>query len=266
MKPFLKISLSVLSLVSTFASAQNPAIQHIIVVVQENRTPDDLFQDSNLINAGADIVPISTGGLCGATSVSLRPRPLADCADPNHNHNNGWLPSYDNGKMDGACTTVMGYGFNKCPPSNPSYLCPTNNKGALDCTEYAYVSDPAIQPYWDIAEKYGYANYMFQTNQGPSFPAHQFLLAGSSAPDAWGIPYYTYFAAENMEKKLNNIDQVDDAGCAAIKGQLVPLVSPTQDESTTIYPCFEHATLTDLLDQNQPQILQRSGQVHLDGP
>jgi hypothetical protein len=107
---------------------------------------------------------------------------------------------------------------------------------------------------------------MFQTNQGPSFPAHQFLLAGSSAPDAWGIPYYTYFAAENMEKKLNNIDQVDDAGCAAIKGQLVPLVSPTQDKSTTIYPCFEHATLTDLLDQNQPQILQRSGQVHLDGP
>lgn len=120
MKPFLKISLSLLSLVATFAFAQNPAIQHIIVVVQENRTPDDLFQDSNLINAGADIVPISTGGKCGTASVSLRPRPLADCADPNHNHNNGWLPSYDNGKMDGACTTVMGYGFNKCPPSNPS--------------------------------------------------------------------------------------------------------------------------------------------------
>src|SRR5207244_8381232 len=30
-------------------------IQHVIVVVQENRTTDNLFQDQNLINAGADI-------------------------------------------------------------------------------------------------------------------------------------------------------------------------------------------------------------------
>jgi hypothetical protein len=91
---------------------------------------------------------------------------------------------------------------------------------------------------------------MFQTNQGPSFPAHQFLLSGTSAPDAWGIPYYTYFAAENTEKTINNINPVDDGGCAALTGQLVPLVSPTQDESTSQYPCFEHNTLTDLLDQN----------------
>ena len=38
---------------------------------------------------------------------------------------------------------------------------------------------------------------MFQTNQGPSFPAHQFLFGGTSAPsaadDAAGI-----FASENM--------------------------------------------------------------------
>ena len=231
---------------ATFAYTQQGTIQHIIVVVQENRTPDNLFQDQNLINAGADIVPISTGGLCGkTTSVALNPRPLADCANPNHNHNVGWLPSYDGGKMDGACTTTVGYGF-PCPPSVGPYMCPQpNSKNATDCTEYAYVSDPAIRPYWDIAEKYGYANYMFQTSQGPSFPAHQFLLSGSSQPEAWGIPFYTYFAAENMDSGLTQ-----DAGCDAASGETVRIVSPTQDESTKVPPCFEHATLTDLLDQN----------------
>jgi hypothetical protein len=95
---------------------------------------------------------------------------------------------------------------------------------------------------------------MFQTSQGPSFPAHQFLLSGTSAPaqDGSGIPDYTYFAAENM---FNG--NVDDAGCAASTGQLDQLVSPSGDESAKVYPCFEHPTLTDLLDQNQPRITWR---------
>ena len=131
-------------------------------------------------------------------------------------------------------------------------MCPPNSENAIDCSEYAYVSDPAVAPYWQIAEDYGYANYMFQTNQGPSFLAHQFLLSGTSAPDSTQSPDYTYFAAENPYYKINGIPAADDAGCAAQKGQPGPLVSPTQDESTLIYPCFEHPTLTDLLDQNKP--------------
>ena len=31
-------------------------IQHVVVIFQENRTPDDLFQDPVLISHGADIV------------------------------------------------------------------------------------------------------------------------------------------------------------------------------------------------------------------
>src|ERR1700674_4089579 len=76
---------------------------------------------------------------------------------------------------------------------------------------------------------------MFQTNQGPSFPAHQFLLSGTSAPDSTQNPDYTYFAAENPYYTINGINPADDAGCAALTGQMVPLVSPTQDESTKKY-------------------------------
>jgi phospholipase C len=50
------------------------------------------------------------------------------------------------------------------------------------------------QPYFAIATNYGFANYMFQSNEGPSFPAHQFLFTGTSAPTA---PPNLYFAAEN---------------------------------------------------------------------
>jgi hypothetical protein len=41
-----------------------------------------------------------------------------------------------------------------------------------------------VDPYLQLATQYGWANYMFQTNQGPSFPAHQFLFGGTSAPSA----------------------------------------------------------------------------------
>jgi hypothetical protein len=39
-----------------------------------------------------------------------------------------------------------------------------------------------VAPYVTMAQQYGWANFMFQTNQGPSTPAHQFIFAGTSAP------------------------------------------------------------------------------------
>lgn len=257
MKLFAAISFLLISLGATFSSAQNSAIQHVIVVIQENRTPDNLFQDPNLIADGADIVAKTTGGKCGSVAVQLQPRSLGpDCVNPDHNHNTGWLPSYDSGNMDGACK--LGFG-KTCSPGGPA--CPNTNYP--HCPQYAYVdnSTGTIQPYWDIAEKYGYANYFFQTSQGPSFPAHQFLLSGSSQPDGMHNPDYTFFAAENMGKN-NGIDPMQDAGCAATTQQTVLIVSPPplkppQNEVDSIYPCFEHPTLTDLLDNNQPAITWR---------
>lgn len=45
-----------------------------------------------------------------------------------------------------------------------------------------------LDTYFHIASQYGFANWMFQTNQGPSFPAHQFLFSGSSAPIYLQLP------------------------------------------------------------------------------
>jgi phospholipase C len=89
-----------------------------------------------------------------------------------------------------------------------------------------------------MAEQYTFADRMFQTNQGPSFPAHQFIISGTSAPTATS----NLFAAENP------VGGGRIAGCIAPPAETVEMVDPTGTESSTMYPCFEHATLTDLLD------------------
>jgi phospholipase C len=86
---------------------------------------------------------------------------------------------------------------------------------------------------------------MFQTNQGPSFPAHQFLFGGTSAPsaedDAAGI-----FASENMGN-TNGVGFQGVAGCIALATTFVKVITPPGVENRQIYPCFEHQTMGDLL-------------------
>jgi phospholipase C len=106
---------------------------------------------------------------------------------------------------------------------------------ALRRTAFSYVEPSDVRPYFELAEKYTFADRMFQTNQGPSFPAHQFIISGTSAPTADS----RLFAAENT---------VGEAGCTAPLRSFVFMIDPTGNETTKQYPCFEHPTLTDLLN------------------
>jgi hypothetical protein len=78
----------------------------------------------------------------------------------------------------------------------------------------SYVQKSDVQPYFDLATGYGFANYMFQTNEGPSFPAHQFLFTGTSAPVAPTNNYYLDFVADNAPKKEGFLD----SGCPYTDG------------------------------------------------
>jgi phospholipase C len=102
-----------------------------------------------------------------------------------------------------------------------------------------------VTPYITMATQYGWANYMFQTNQGPSFPAHQFLFGGTSAPsaadDAAGI-----FASENMST-TGLAGANGAAGCTAPSTTTVEVINPTGGENSKTYPCFEHQTMADIL-------------------
>ena len=60
--------------------------------------------------------------------------------------------------------------------------------------QFMYINPAEVQPYFQLAEQYTFGDRMFQTNQGPSFPAHQFIISGTSAPTATS----DLFAAENL--------------------------------------------------------------------
>jgi phospholipase C len=199
-------------------------IQHVVVVFQENRTPDNLFQDPNLIARGADIVQSGTNSL--GQTIPLTPLALAGNYSPDHSHSS-FVKMYDGGKMDGADKIPVHCAPNVtgCPPPHP---------------QFASVSPPDVAPYFQLAEQYTFADRMFQTNQGPSFPAHQFIISGTSAPTTKS----NLFAAENP-------NGVGNAGCIAPTGEFVFMIDPSGDESSRQYPCFEHPTLTDLLDAKQ---------------
>jgi phospholipase C len=221
----------------TTSTISNPPpsskIKHVVVIFQENRSTDNLFGgDQALIAAGADLASSGLNSL--GQTIPLTPVALANDYDTNHAHN-AFVQMYDNGKMDGADLIKV-----QCSP------------GATDCPDpnlqFKYVQASDVAPYYALAEQYTFADHMFQTNQGPSFPAHQFILSGTSAPTASS----NLFAAENPQMLGGGqIGIDDDTGCTAPSSQFVRLIDPSGDETQTQYPCFDHPTLTDLLEKAQ---------------
>jgi len=218
----LGISAALLSLNGCGAGSRGGTIQpgnieHVVVIFQENRTPDNLFHDPVLMGRGADIA--SSGLNSQGQTIPLAATSLGVGYDLSHAHS-AFTAMYDGGKMDGADQVTVYCKVTNCPPPNPQYM---------------YVQASDVAPYFQLAEQYTFGDRMFQTNEGPSFPAHQFILSGTSAPTATS----NLFASENT-----NIG----TGCAAPSGAWVALIDPSGDESSRIFPCFEHPTLTDELD------------------
>jgi phospholipase C len=209
-------------------------IQHVVIIFQENRTPDNLFHDQNLINAGAEIA--SSGVNSKGVTIPLGQIDLGtngsnpDNYDLSHAHSAFEKMCDPNAStnvcaMDGAdlISVGCGPGVTGCAPPNPQFM---------------YVNPADVQPYFQMAEQYTFADRMFQTNQGPSFPAHQFIISGTSAPAVGS----NLFVAENP----SGTGTGTSAGCIAPPTETVSVIDPTGSESP-IYPCFDHPTLTDLL-------------------
>jgi phospholipase C len=249
------------------ASAQIPypnPINHVIVIDQENRTIDNLFGSNSprnkfylpglnvatsglawsFVNGKKTVFTVQSVALPLSSVVGSGGSIEADDYDPNHSHSL-WVAACDAPHKTDPSNLCAMDGFN-----NVSVTC---DKGVTGCPgpaypTYAYVRYHDVVPYFQIAAQYGYANYMFQTNQGPSFPAHQFIFGGTSQPGNGPEP--DWFVAENNESNIST-----DYGCAASASALVQLVNPaTQDLKTAVFPCFNHQTLADVFAAAQPQI------------
>ncbi len=185
---------------STVSPIAGSPIQHIIVIMQENRSFDNLFNGF----PGADT---AQSGMDNGKLIPLKPVSLGDSRDLEHSHLR-WWQDWDNGNMDGFAQSG----------ASPRTL------------PYSYVPEKDVETYWNLARQYVLGDRMFQANTGPSFVAHQYMIAGQSA-----------HVAENPSGSK--------WGCDAAPGTTADLLGPNGTVLPGVFPCFDYQTIADLLDQ-----------------
>jgi phospholipase C len=139
------------------ASLPGRFIKHVVVIVQENRSFDNLF-------AGFPGADTATSGLThSGARISLHPITFSEVT-LGHVYQTAMI-EYDKGKMDGFDLVRASSVVRQKPGTIP----------------YAYVERSLVQPYWTMAEQYALADHFFATEWGASFTAHQDLIAGTTA-------------------------------------------------------------------------------------
>jgi uncharacterized repeat protein (TIGR01451 family) len=255
------------SIQTQIGTSGNGKIQHIVIIFQENRTPDNLFQglcippygSASACGTGQNQFNIQSYGYVGTTKVALTPVSLVTDYDQSHGHD-GFLNDCN---WNGTECAMNGWNADQCSPSDN---CPANPQ--MQYVEPSVSGVYTLQPYLTMAQTYTFNDNMFQTNQGPSFPAHQYILSGTSAvclPGATDCPSGTTsvdYVAGNPESDTR-ADGSAGAGCLAPPGSILNLIDTSQP-----FPngnlleldgneCFEHPTLTDLLDNAVPALTWR---------
>lgn len=196
--------------------ASSGKIKHVVIIFQENRTPDNLFHGL----PGADIA--STGVDSRGRVVPLAPVGLRTNYDVYHSHR-AFATAYNRGRMNGFDKEGVVCTFGQCPGATP----------------YAYVPPSQVTPYFAMAEQYTFADRMFQTNQGSSFPAHQYIISGTST----NAPGSSLKAAESPIYRGSV-----DGNCDGSPMSRVTMIDQSGFENITMWPCFDHQTLFDRLD------------------
>lgn len=190
-------------------------IRHVIVMVQENRTLDNLFASSILAHGGpypgADASQVA---VVDGERIALKPVPLEDPSDPSHSHSS-LLEEWDRGRMDGFARDRV-WTAPGLPKPEPGF-------------EYGYVPDYETTIYHLLAAHYALADENFAPRLVPTFPSHYTLatarsrIAGNPNSDIWG--------------------------CDASPGTTVPIFGSGEAVVTPgAFPCFDEPTIADLLD------------------
>ena len=213
--------------IATGGPVAGSPIQHVIVVIQENRTMDNLFYGY----PGANVT--KTALTSAGTTVSLAPVPFEAPYDPSHTHEN-LQKEYNGGAMNGFDQDQIDY--------NPAQA-PKPPAGV----PLGFVPPNETVPYFLLASIYGLADNMFASKQVASFPGHQSLIAGQT------------IAGNNPSDTSNPTVWGCDSSAGATAPSFVPgsetLAAPGGP------PCYDYQTLGDLLDAKTVSWKYYSGKV-----
>ncbi|HLZ70384.1 MAG TPA: alkaline phosphatase family protein [Dehalococcoidia bacterium] len=168
------------------AAAQPVPLQHVIVIMQENRSFDSYFGTF----PGADGIPMQNG----VPSVCLPDPQSGTCVAPYHDANdqNAGGPhgatdardDVDGGKMDGFIARQQAGRRLSCNGANN----PACTEGGTLPDVMGYRDAREIPNYWAYAQNFVLQDRMFEPNASWSLPAHLFTVSGWSARCASGDP------------------------------------------------------------------------------
>jgi phospholipase C len=186
-------------------------IQHVVYIIQENRSFDNLFQGY----PGADTV--SSGKDSHGKTIELQPYPLGHPYDIDHSVHAMFQACHGTGKLPGTDCKMDGFDqeWSLGGPKHPQYV---------------YAPYKQVKPYWDMAREWVVGDRMFQSQLDESFIAHQYVIAAQAA-----------FAADLPSGRW---------GCGGGKFDVLDTITKERvvDYRST-RPCFDYQTLGDELDK-----------------
>ena len=194
----------------TAVPREGTKIKHVVIIVQENRSLDNLFQGY----PGADTVDrgkTSTGQIVPLRPVSLATQYIID-------HSAAAMFAACNGRGELSGTDCRNDGFDR----------ETSSGITLRDPEYVFVPHAESKPYFDMAREGVLADRTFQTQIDESFVAHQYLIA-AQAQSSVDLPMGFW-------------------GCKADPFDVVPTITKRRTLGKSQRPCFNYRTLADELD------------------
>jgi phospholipase C len=226
------------------APVSGSPLYHVIVIIQENRTVDNLFSSSYLTGGGAypgaNVVSTWTDPVGGTHALNQIPFELP--FDPDHNHQS----------LLGEQSLPNNLGFygNTVSATIPSVTPPPNG--------FVFAQVPYFETilYHTLAAQYGLADNMFSQRLTPTFPGHLFLISGQSDPaDDPLNPGQTSYNGSNPV----------NWGCDSPTGTTVPVFTSGEGETaagTGPFPCFDYQTIGDLMDKGGVSWKYYTGQIN----
>jgi phospholipase C len=186
-------------------------IRHVVWVVQENRSFNDIFKGY----PGAKTV--SKGKDSYGHTITLQPISLKTVYEIDHSAFAMFSACNGTGKLPGTKCRMNGFNLER------------EYSGPLD-GQYAYVPRAEAKPYWDMAHQWVLADKLFASQLDESFVAHQYIIA-AQAKSSVDVPFTAPW------------------GCGGSKSNVVQILKSDRKYGGVQRPCFDYETLGDEFDK-----------------
>ena len=191
---------------STVRRATASPIQHVVFVIQENRSFNNLFMGypgATTQNYGYDQ---------GGNKIMLHSQSLATAWDISHMSLRSSTACDGTGRTPGTHCKLDGWNSEQAGLGHPPNFA------------YAYVPKKQIQPYWKLAQQYVLADEAFPSNLDGSFVAHQYAVAAFSS-------------------RAVDVPSAIGGDAKGWKSDTIGTLTKKRTYGPRVFPCFDNPTI-----------------------